>query len=111
MKKTTEFRVVYVTTPNYETSMHIAKILISEKLAACASVIQNISSIFGWNGNIQERNEFLMIIKTTVNNLELLEERIKELHSDEVPEIIAIPISEGSEEYLNWMTNSTNKEN
>lgn len=103
MKKTDNFRIVFVTTNSFENAQHIAKILVSEKLIACCSIVQNVFSIFGWQGAIQERPEFLMILKTSEKALKKLEERVTELHPDEVPEIIAINISDASAPYLDWM--------
>lgn len=103
MEKTDNFRIVFVTTNSYDNALHIAKILLSEKLVACCSIIQNVFSIFGWQGAIQERPEFLMVLKTSDHTLNKLEERVIELHPDEVPEILAIKINEVSAPYLDWM--------
>lgn len=106
MEKTTDFRIVFCTIDSFEAARHIAKILVTEKTAACCSIIPNIFSVFSWQGAIQERNEFLILIKTTAAKLECLETRIKELHSDETPELIAVNITEGLFDYLNWIKNS-----
>lgn len=106
MEKNSELRMVFVTTPNYESAIHISKILVNEKLAACCSISQNLYSIFGWKEHIQERHENLLIIKTIESKLGILESRIRELHSDEVPEILAFPIDSGSKDYIDWVVQS-----
>lgn len=110
MVKTDMHRVVYVTTGSYESALHLARILVSEKVAACCSIVSNVTSVYSWDSAIQERNEYLMIIKTSADKLELLKERVLEIHSDDVPEIISLAITEGSKEYLDWMNNSLNAE-
>ena len=103
MKETNQNRVVYVTTKSYENAIHISRILLYEKLAACCSITQGATSIFEWEGQIEERIECIMTIKTHVDKLETLETRVKELHLDKVPEIISVVIDSASEEYLDWM--------
>jgi len=106
MEITTKFRLVFVTTDTIENAKNMAKILVSERLAACCSIISNVNSIFGWHNSIQETHEYILLIKTSVDKLDTLESRISELHSYEVPEIIATQISEGSFPYLQWMSDS-----
>ena len=107
MEKANDFCIVFVTTSSYDDSSHIMKILISERLAACCTVIQNCVSMFGWDNAIQERHEYLMMIKTTKARLDAMEKRIIELHKDEVPEIIVTDITSGHAPYLNWVKEST----
>ena len=94
-------QVVFVTTSNMDEAKKIAKTLVGERRAACVNIVPNIISIYEWKDDIHEDNELLLIIKTS--SIHLVEQRIKELHSYEVPEIIAFDIDEGSEEYLGWM--------
>jgi periplasmic divalent cation tolerance protein len=107
MEKSNELRIVFVTTANFENARQISKILVTEKLAACCSIIQNISSIFGWEGTIHERNEYMIFIKTTEKRLTELEERIKQMHSDDVPEIISLNIDKSSDTYMQWLLQCT----
>jgi periplasmic divalent cation tolerance protein len=108
MEITTKFRLVFVTTDSIENAKNMAKILVSERLAACCSVISNVTSVFGWHNSIQETHEYVLMIKTSEDKLDVLESRISELHSYEVPEIIATHITEGSLPYLKWMSDSLN---
>ena len=98
-----EFRIVFVNTESHDNAKQISRILVTEKYAACCSVIQNVISFFSWQNFIQERSEFLIIIKTSLEKLSDLEKRIRELHTDEAPEIISLPLDFASDSYLNWM--------
>ncbi|WP_281950970.1 divalent-cation tolerance protein CutA [Nitrosophilus kaiyonis] len=95
--------LVLSTASNKEEAKKIANILVKEKLAACVNIIDNIFSVYEWKNEICEDNEVLMIIKTKKDKFENLSKKIKEIHSYEVPEIIALDITEGSKEYLNWI--------
>jgi len=103
MENATNFRIVFVTVDSVQNSHQIAKVIINEKLAACCTIIPNCISIFGWQGSVLERNEFVMMFKTSASLLSALEDRIKELHSDEVPEIVAVGMSSALAPYLSWM--------
>ena len=98
------FSVILCTCPANEIE-DIALSLVEQKLVACINVT-NVSSYFTWEGQFQKENEALLIMKTTTQNIEKVTERIKEIHSYDVPEIIAISITDGNKEYLNWITQS-----
>jgi len=76
-------------------------------LAACVNLISPIRSIYRWEGKIWDEKEWLLIIKTQKDRFEELEKKVKSLHSYSVPEIISLPISEGSSSYLRWIKEST----
>lgn len=99
--------VVYITTPNEDEAVRIAKIIVEEKLAGCVNIVRGIRSIYSWQGKIEDDSEVLMIVKTQRHLFEPLKRRVKKLHSYTVPEIIALPIIEGSEDYLNWLKEVT----
>lgn len=103
MESATFFRIVFVTNDSYYNSYQMAKVLVNEHLAACCTVIANCISIFEWEGKIEERNEFTLLIKTSEDKLEKLEKRIKEIHTDMVPEIISIKMDSAHAPYLEWM--------
>jgi periplasmic divalent cation tolerance protein len=102
--------VLYVTVPNGEEAQHIAESLVSERLAACVNIIDGIRSVYWWQGEVHRDSELLMIIKSTKERYEALEERIKQLHSYSTPEVIALSIECGSSDYLKWLRASTTPE-
>jgi periplasmic divalent cation tolerance protein len=99
--------VVFITASNEDEAAKIARALVEARLAGCVNIIKNIRSIYSWQGKIEDEPEVLMIVKTQKNLFESLSKKVKELHSYTVPEIIALPIVEGSEEYLKWLKEVT----
>ena len=102
-----EYVVILVTVTSEEEGLRIARSLVDSRLSACVNIISGLRSIYRWNGKIWDENEFLLLIKTRMVLFEQVEGKIKEIHSYEVPEIVAIPITRGSETYLNWLWEST----
>ena len=98
------FSVILCTCPITEAEQ-IARTLVEQKLVACVNV-SNVSSYFIWEGEFQNDIEALMIMKTSSQKVTEVIQQIKKLHSYEVPEVIALPVSEGNEDYLNWVMNS-----
>lgn len=98
--------VVIVTAANREEAVKIVRSLLEERLIACANIVGPISSIFWWEGKIDEASEFLVFMKSHENHFERLSERVMEIHSYELPEIIALPIIKGSPSYLEWLSAS-----
>ena len=109
MEKVNDFCIVFVTTETFESAQHISRIIVSEQLAACCTILPNATSIYGWNGALTENHEYQMLIKTQKSKLDVLESRISELHPYEVPEIVAIDVYSGSKQYLNWISGSLNE--
>jgi periplasmic divalent cation tolerance protein len=103
----TECIVVYVTAPAEEEAEKIARALVENKLAACVNIVKNIRSIYRWQGKIADEAEVLMIVKTREEHVAHIRETVKQLHSYSVPEIIALPIVAGSEDYLAWLKEET----
>jgi len=95
--------VVFMTVPDKKEATKIAQSLLKEKLIACANIVGPVSSLFWWKGKIDKASEFLVIMKSKKNLFKKLSERVKELHSYEVPEVIALPVIEGLPFYLNWL--------
>ena len=104
-----EHIVVLITAPNEEEAANIAKELVAGRLAACVNIVRNLRSIYRWQGKIEDANEVLMIAKTRRDLFESLLKKVKELHSYSVPEVIALPIVAGSEDYLKWLAEETVK--
>ena len=103
----TGYSVVLVTAASQAEATAIATILIEEKLAACVNMFP-VQSIYQWQGRIHQESEFQLIIKTNLAKFSELSSRIQEIHSYEVPEIIALPIVSGSESYLAWLSDILN---
>lgn len=99
--------VIYITAPTEDEAARIAKTIVEERLAGCINIVKGIRSIYSWQGKIEDDAEVLMIVKTQRHLFEPLKRRVKELHSYTVPEIIASPVVEGSEDYLNWLKEVT----
>jgi periplasmic divalent cation tolerance protein len=103
----TEEIVVFITVPNEDLAVTIARSLVESRLAACANIIKGIRSIYMWQDKVEDDAEVLMIVKTRRELFDPLKSKVKELHTYEVPEIIALPIIAGSDDYLKWLREST----
>lgn len=99
--------VVYITAPNEDEAARMAKALVEARLAGCVNIIRNIRSIYSWQGRIEDEPEVLMVVKTQKSLFEELSKKVRELHSYSVPEIIALPIIEGSQDYIRWLKEVT----
>lgn len=99
--------VVLITTSSSEEAEKIGKALVEEHLAACVNFIGEVRSLFSWKGRIEDEQEALMLVKTKAALFPSLAQRVKELHSYTVPEIIALPIQAGSLDYLRWIDEVT----
>ena len=99
----TNYFIVFVTASDDNEANKISDAILKEKLCACVNITKEVSSIYWWGGKLESSSEILMIIKTRKDKIEKLIEKVKEIHSYEVPEIIAVPIIYGNEDYLNWI--------
>jgi periplasmic divalent cation tolerance protein len=100
-------RIVFVTCPSLALGRKIAKAVVRKRLAACANVVRGpVESFYTWKGKLESVREHLLIIKTTAGCLLRLEREVKRLHTYDVPEFIALPISAGSTKYLTWLVDS-----
>ncbi|NTU42145.1 MAG: divalent-cation tolerance protein CutA [Nitrospirales bacterium] len=95
--------VIYITAADEEEAGRIARSLVEERLAACVNIVAGIRSIYSWEGRVEDGSEVLMIAKSRRDLFDRLSQRVKELHSYTVPEIIVVPIIEGSPDYLKWL--------
>ena len=99
----TDKRVVLTPTSSQEEARRIANELVERRLAACVNIVSKIDSIYRWKDKIEESQEYLLLIKTNEKGLAGLRDAIKELHSYELPEFIALPVNDGSEDYFKWI--------
>ena len=95
--------VVLMTAGSQEEAERIAQALVAEGLAACVNVVPGVTSIYRWEGKVQRDQEWLLVAKSRRDALDRLVERVRALHSYDVPEIIALPLAGGSEPYLRWL--------
>ena len=98
--------VIFVTASSEDEADLIGNTLVEERLAVCANICAGIRSIYVWKGELCKDNEVLLIVKSRQANVDKIVNRVKELHSHEVPEVIALPIINGSKDYLKWMEES-----
>lgn len=98
---------IFVTASSIDEARKIGQTLVEEGRVACCNIVQSVESIFKWQGKLHVENEVLMVCKTREDLFDIVEKRIKQLHSYEVPEIIALPITQGSKSYLDWVTKET----
>jgi len=101
--------VVFITTATVEEAQRIANILVRSRKAACVNIVPEVHSIFRWQGKMDSADEALLIVKTREALLDELIELVKENHSYEVPEIVALPIVGGNPDYLRWLDAETEK--
>jgi periplasmic divalent cation tolerance protein len=95
--------VVLVTAPSAEKAAELGRALVSERLAACASVVPGVRSIYWWEGKVQDEAEALILLKTTPARFQELRDRVVALHPYQVPEVVALKVDAGSEKYLEWI--------
>ena len=95
--------MVYVTVGSPDEGERLAHALVEERLAACVNRVKAVQSVYRWQGQVEQSEEELLIIKTKAELFDRLKRRVLELHSYSVPEIIALPVLEGNEGYLKWL--------
>jgi periplasmic divalent cation tolerance protein len=103
----TEIIQVSTTTDQRGEAERISREIVGKRLAACVQITGPITSHYWWKDKLEKTEEWLLIIKTRKEIYPQLEEAIKKMHSYETPEIIAVPVSNGSKEYLSWIENET----
>lgn len=103
-----DYSVIFITCENPKEAMEISRQLVVSKLAACCSVIPNITSYFEWDSKFETRSENIIMVKTKSEFYPKIQQKVQNMHSDFVPEIIQIEISNGLPAYLKWITDSLN---
>ena len=109
MQDSSTYGVVLVTVASPQQGEAIARTLLSEKLVACVNMLP-VNSWYWWQDEIVSDREYQLIVKTDLNRFDELADKIKALHSYEVPEIIAIPVVAGSRAYLDWLGKNLNRQ-
>ena len=92
-----------VTAPDEETGRRIARALVEERLAACVNVLPGVRSIYRWKGAVEEASEVMLVAKTRAERAGALAARVRALHPYELPEVVALPVTDGSRAYLRWV--------
>jgi periplasmic divalent cation tolerance protein len=105
-----EYIQVFVTTDKKEDAEKIAGVLVEGRMAGCTQIVGPIVSTYWWKGNIETAEEWLCLIKSKKSLYQKIEKAVKEMHTYETPEIIAIPIVDGSKDYFEWLKNEVKKE-
>ena len=99
----TDKRIVLTTCGNAADAERIARALLDRRLAACVNIIPGIRSLYHWQGRIEDDSELVLLIKTTAAAVEALEAALVEAHPYDVPEVVVLPIEDGSPAYLGWI--------
>lgn len=102
----TDKRIVLSTAGSEEEARKLARHLVERKLAACVNIVPQIESIYRWQGKVESSQEWLLLIKTSAEKFASVCDAIRELHSYELPECIALMIEDGSPDYLQWLADS-----
>lgn len=98
-----------ITATDAEEAENIAEVLLGERQAACVNIVPNINSSFWWEGKLDTAQESLLIVKTKASKLPEIMQSVKTVHSNTVPEIIALPIIGGNQDYLDWIDNEVSE--
>lgn len=104
-----EFILVLTSVPDEKTAQRIAARVLEEKLAACVTISGAARSLYWWKGKMARETEHILFMKTKTSLFSELEEKVREVHPYEVPEIIALPVQNGSANYLDWIRKETKK--
>ena len=102
----TDKRIVLATAASAEEARKIANHMVGNQLAACVNIVPHIESIYRWHGKVESSHEWLLLMKTTAEKVDGVRDAIRELHSYDLPECIAIAIEDGSADYLQWIGES-----
>ncbi len=99
--------VIFITAGTEQEAHNIARLLVEQRKAACANIVPRVHSLFWWQGKLDSAQEALLIVKTRTSLLPQVINLVREAHSYDVPEIIALPIIGGNEDYLRWIADET----
>ena len=99
----TDVRVVLVTAPDPDTAAALARALVEERLVACVNLVPGVRSIYRWEGQVHDDAEVLLVAKTGAARCDALAARVRDLHPYDLPEVVVLPASGGSRDYLEWV--------
>jgi periplasmic divalent cation tolerance protein len=102
-----DYFVVLSTCPDVETAARIGRSMVESATVACVNIVPGLRSIYRWDGAVQDEPEVLMIMKTTGSCLAAAREMLTNLHPYETPEVVALPVADGHDAYLRWVSSST----
>jgi len=97
------YTVLFITTANTEEAQRISSMLLNQKKAACVNIVPKVSSLFWWQDKLDSAQESLLIVKTKTSLINEVVTLVREIHSYDIPEIIALPIVGGNQDYLDWI--------
>jgi periplasmic divalent cation tolerance protein len=103
MEETLNIKLVYITAGSKEEAGLIGRELLKARLAACVNIIENMNSMYWWQGEIQEDQEVILIAKTIASKVENLIEKVKEIHSYDCPCVVSLGVQDGNREFLDWI--------
>ncbi len=98
--------IVLVTYPTDRDPLPLARMLVDEQLVACVNVLPPMQSVYRWKGKVEQAAEHQLVMKTTRERVEALKARLVDLHPYDVPEVLVLPVIDGGEPYLKWLTES-----
>ena len=102
----TDKRIVLSTAGSEDEARKLARHLVEQQLAACVNIVPRVESIYRWQGKVESSQEWLLLIKTSAEKFPAVRDAVRELHSYDLPECIALTIEDGSPDYLQWLADS-----
>lgn len=100
---TEEVLTVFTTWPDLETARAAARALVEERLAACGNIVPGVESVYRWEGKVETGGEVLVVFKTVIGSYQMFETRLRALHPYQVPEVLAVRVTDGLSAYLRWV--------
>ncbi|XP_071657119.1 divalent-cation tolerance protein CutA-like isoform X2 [Patagioenas fasciata] len=102
-----DLSAAFVTCPNETVAKELARAMVEKRLAACVNILPHVTSIYSWQGKLEEDGEVLLMIKTRSSRVPALAAFVRSAHPYEVPEVVAVPVTQGNPPYLQWVRDST----
>lgn len=102
-----DVRLIYITAPSRDEALKLARLLVEERLAACANVLGGITSVYWWDGRLNEEDEVALLAKTRAGLVDALVERVRAVHPYDCPCVVALPVDGGNPAFLDWIAAET----